>query len=68
VLLTSLAWCFFDLLILMTYSDCSNGMGWACGNSEGSDAKGKHGALKFAHQVLKKTIFFFKRWFYNVSL
>jgi hypothetical protein len=52
VLLTSLAWCFFDLLILMTYSDCSNGMGWACGNSEGSDAKGKHGALKFAHQVL----------------
>jgi polypeptide N-acetylgalactosaminyltransferase len=29
VLLTSLAWCFLDLLILMTYSDCSNGMGWS---------------------------------------
>ncbi len=54
VLLTSLAWCFLDLLILMTYSDCSNGMGWGCGgNSAGSnsDPKGKHGALKFAHQL-----------------
>ena len=47
--------CFLDLLILMTYSDCSNGMGWGCGNSgsgsSGSDAKGKHGALKFAHEL-----------------
>jgi hypothetical protein len=28
-------------------------MGWGCGSSGngGSDAKGKHGALKFAHQL-----------------
>ena len=28
-------------------------MGWGCGSSGngGSDAKGKHGALKFAHEL-----------------
>ena len=51
VLLTSLAWCFLDLLILMTYSDCTNGMGWACSNSGNGEPNGKRGALKFAHEL-----------------
>jgi len=30
ILLTSLVWCFLDLLILMNYTDCSEGTGWGC--------------------------------------
>ena len=53
VLITSLLWCFLDLLVLMTYSDCSNGIGWACGGGSGAGGSegGKRGALKFARQV-----------------
>ena len=63
VLLTSLVWCFVDVVVLVTYSDCSNGAGFMCGDSGGgrglSDAlgsrsrgSGKHKALQFAaHQV-----------------
>ncbi|TRY79170.1 hypothetical protein TCAL_09989 [Tigriopus californicus] len=47
VLFTSLVWCILDLLVLVSFSDCSNGMGWGC---EGG-SRGKHGSLKFAHQL-----------------
>ncbi len=66
ILLTSLVWCFLDLVILLNYSDCSNGIGWGCagtgngGKSAGNDGSGgysnghsggKRGALQYAHQV-----------------
>lgn len=58
ILLTSLVWCVLDILILLTYSDCSNGMGWGCKNGADSlsnnghhQIPGKRGALQYAHQV-----------------
>ena len=58
ILLTSLVWCFLDILILLNYSDCSNGVGWGCAgrNSENSghqinNIPGKRGALQYAHQL-----------------
>ncbi len=58
VLLTSLAWCMLDLLVLVTYSDCSNGIGWGCSSGQmgagaggGGAGGGKHRAIKFARQV-----------------
>ena len=62
MLITSLAWCFLDLVILLNYSDCSNGIGWGCTNHNaensgghqrpgGAHYGGKRGALEFAHQV-----------------
>lgn len=57
ILLTSLAWCVLDLLILLNYSDCSNGIGWGCSqNNNNKDTNGqlipgKRGALQYAHQV-----------------
>merc|ERR1711948_118703 len=61
ILLTSLVWCVLDILILLTYSDCSNGMGWGChsatdnskdaGHNSANHIPGKRGALQYAHQV-----------------
>ena len=61
VILTSLVWCFVDVVVLVTYSDCSNGVGFMCGGGGGgggggmrglsaSEARGsgKHKALQFA--------------------
>ena len=61
VILTSLVWCFVDVVVLVTYSDCSNGVGFMCGGGGGGDGNGgrslsasgalgsgKHKALQFA--------------------
>ena len=58
ILITSLIWCFLDLLVLMTYSDCSNGIGFACGSASSRDGStggqlgGKRKALKFAKEII----------------
>ena len=50
-------WCFVDVVVLVTYSDCSNGVGFMCGGgnggrslsaSSGAQGSGKHKALQFA--------------------
>jgi len=61
ILLTSLVWCVLDILILLTYSDCSNGMGWGChtatdnsnsaGHNSANHIPGKRGALQYANQI-----------------
>ncbi len=38
-----------DIVILFSYSDCSNGIGFGCASSH--DEHGKKGAIKFAKQV-----------------
>lgn len=61
VILTSLVWCFVDVVVLVTYSDCSNGVGFMCGGGGGgsgvagrslsaseAQGSGKHKALQFA--------------------
>ena len=60
VILTSLVWCFLDVVVLVTYSDCSNGVGFMCGgggggggggrslSASGAQGSGKHKALQFA--------------------
>jgi len=48
IILTSLLWCVMDIMILLTYSDCSSGIGFGC--SSGNNA-GKKGSIKFAEQV-----------------
>ena len=55
VLITSIVWCFIDVVLLVTYSDCSNGAGFMCGSSNdgvgGGSSRhqsGKHKALQFA--------------------
>ena len=56
VILTSLVWCFVDVVVLVTYSDCSNGVGFMCGggnggrslSASGAQGSGKHKALQFA--------------------
>jgi len=47
ILVTSLVWCLMDMLILFSYSDCSNGVGFGCTNTD----TGKKGAIKFSKQV-----------------
>ena len=45
ILLTSLVWCVMDIVILLTYSDCSNGMGWGCHSAtDNSNSAGHHSA------------------------
>jgi hypothetical protein len=39
-----------DIVILFSYSDCSNGIGFGCASSS-HDEHGKKGAIKFAKQV-----------------
>lgn len=56
IIATSLLWCILDIVILLSYSDCSNGIGFGCtghesGNGHNSAAAGKKGAIKFAKQV-----------------
>jgi len=47
IIVTSLIWCILDILILLTYSDCSNGIGFGCVNNN----SGKKGAIKWSkHQ------------------
>jgi len=46
IIITSLIWCILDVLILLSYSDCSSGVGFGC-----DETGGKRGALKFAKQV-----------------
>ena len=47
IIVTSLVWCLVDMLILFTYSDCSNGVGFGCTNSD----SGKKGSIKFSKKV-----------------
>ena len=47
VIVTSLVWCLLDMLILISYSDCSNGVGFGCSSTD----TGKKGAIKFSKQV-----------------
>ena len=56
ILLTSLVWCFLDILILLNYTDCSNGQGWGCRSADNNghqvnNIPGKRGALQYAHQL-----------------
>ena len=46
IVFTSLIWCILDILILLTYSDCSNGIGFGCVNHK----TGKKGSFN-AKQV-----------------
>jgi len=46
IVFTSLIWCILDILILLTYSDCSNGIGFGCVNHK----TGKKGSFS-AKQV-----------------
>ena len=47
IIVTSLVWCFLDMLILLSYSDCSNGVGFGCTSND----VGKKGAIKFSQKV-----------------
>lgn len=47
IIVTSLVWCLLDMLILFSYSDCDNGVGFGCSNTD----TGKKGAIKFSKQV-----------------
>ena len=51
VIVTSLAWCLLDMLILLSYSDCINGVGFGCSNTD----TGKKGAIKHSKQVYLDT-------------
>jgi len=48
ILVTSLIWCVVDVLLLLSYSDCSSGIGFGC---SGGNNAGKKGSIKFAEQV-----------------
>ena len=48
IIVTSLVWCVLDILILLSYSDCSAGLGWGCG---GDTNQGKRGAIKFSKRI-----------------
>jgi polypeptide N-acetylgalactosaminyltransferase len=50
IIVTSLIWCVLDIAILLSYSDCSSGIGFGC-SGDGSEQGGKKGALQFARQV-----------------
>jgi len=45
-----LIWCIVDVVILLSYSDCSSGIGFGC-SSEDGDVGGKKGAIQYAKQV-----------------
>jgi len=47
IIVTSLIWCILDIMILLSYSDCSSGIGFGCTNTD----SGKKGAIKFSKQV-----------------
>lgn len=59
IIATSLIWCVLDILLLMSYSDCSNGVGFGCsgnggggsGNSHNAAVGGKKGALQALRQI-----------------
>jgi hypothetical protein len=41
-----------DIIILFSYSDCTNGLGWGCtGQQQEGANSGKKGAIKYAKQV-----------------
>lgn len=48
IIVTSLIWCVVDVLLLLSYSDCSSGIGFGC---SGGNNAGKKGSIKFAEQV-----------------
>ena len=48
IIVTSLIWCIVDIMLLLTYSDCSSGIGFGCSSS---NLAGKKGSIKFAEQV-----------------
>ena len=47
IIVTSLVWCLLDMLILFSYSDCSNGVGFGCTNTD----TGKKGSIQFSKRV-----------------
>jgi len=47
IIVTSLIWCILDIMILLSYSDCSSGIGFGCTNPDA----GKKGSIKFSKQV-----------------
>ena len=51
VIVTSLVWCLLDMLILLSYSDCTNGVGFGCSDTD----TGKKGAIKHSNQVYLDT-------------
>ena len=51
VIVTSLVWCLLDMLILLSYSDCTNGVGFGCSDTD----TGKKGAIKHSKQVYLDT-------------
>lgn len=48
IIVTSLIWCIVDIVILLSYSDCSSGIGFGCTSANHA---GKKGAIRFAEQV-----------------
>lgn len=51
IIATSLLWCILDIVILFSYSDCSNGIGFGCTSSQEAHGGSKKGSIKFAKQV-----------------
>lgn len=50
IVATSLIWCIVDVVILLSYSDCSSGIGFGCSSEDGG-VGGKKGAIQYAKQV-----------------
>lgn len=58
IIVTSLLWALLDLVFLMTYTDCSAGIGFGCTNSNSNgEVGGKKGAIKFAKQISDESDF-----------
>jgi len=53
IIATSLIWGVMDILFLLSYSDCSSGVGFGCVNEE----TGKKGAINFARQISDESDF-----------